>query len=253
MFGSKAKFAHSDELVLDPDTYLSEIDNLDEVAANETCVSLTSGSAAVEQAPRSKSNQLFPHSPKKATVASKIVVVRNDNSTTKSSERNHRKSNDYKPDKRSRQCGNSDENRSNRPSLQVAIQRAKDKSAQKNFPPRLVGFIANPLASKTELRRKKDKKPVFARVGPVIANPLHKYTIPKPRSAKSAENKPSENKNKPPKVAKPCESINPKPANENKPAALASPRKLSRTQIKNRNRRAAYKKLRDQQKQQQQN
>lgn len=276
-----------DELQIDSDLYLSEIDDLDLVASNETIphVGLTSIShVAVEPTAQAKSNsssELFPHSPHKVggpyQVKSQIVVVNAVKSPIKTKnpsydsrdKRHHRKgsksasnnnNNNKKPlhdlsdKKRHRKSHTSnprdkraDVRERNQKKLRVAIDKVKQR-AEKAVPVRSVQFIANPPIDKHPIPRL-PSQPVFNRLGPLSTNPLIPYHIPKICHASTKPTK------LPPHSEKSTASKPPQQPKSVQPAKTASEplhENLNRTQIKNRNRRLAVKRMRAQLKQLQQ-
>lgn len=235
--------------------YLSKIDDLDSVAANESVatVGLTSGfTATVEPTAQAKvkpTGELFPYPPQQidgnSNIQSKVVVVpktkppnkpkQRDSRNSRNSHRdkNHNRNSYKKPRHHSASCDSKREanRKSNREKLRQAVKRVKER-AEKFVPPRQIEFIANPpVAAKPPNRS--TKQPVFGRLGPSIAKPLANYHIPKKSVVVNTQIKPH--------------STKPKPNTESKAAVELSPAKLSRTQIKNRNRRLAFKRMREQQ------
>lgn len=250
--------AKEDELLIDADLYLSEIDDLDLVASNETIppVGLTSSQFAVEPTVQTKPNsprKLFPHSSRKVggpfQVKSQVVVVNSTKSPNKnpshvSRDKHHRRklqeraksSNNNKqrhrqPNKRNQQAEFRERVRDK---LRVAVDKVK-RSVKSVGQVRSVQFIANPPPDKHPKPRA-PSPPVFDRLGPATVNSFKNYHIPKKTHASIEPTKTSSHSDK---------VRSAKPAQQSKPASV-SHGTLSRTQIKNRNRRLAVKRMRAQ-------
>lgn len=261
LFGSKAKLSSGadDILQINEETYLSEIDDLDLVAANQETVTvgLTSViTTAVEPTATPKlkrTGELFPHSPRKtdrlSKVKSKIVVVNHSafgkckHSFPGDRERKHRNNKNNSKNSRVKKSHLADRGKVPRKNLQQTVQKIKNRELSKSFQTRSAVFIANPPSGAHKLPKPKIK-PLFAHINPTVVNPLGNYHIPKKPVTVSVSASDSANRTK--SVAK-SKIVAPVKSNE----CESKPVKLSRTQIKNRNRRLACKKLKAEAKQQQ--
>lgn len=187
-FGSKAQVTSADDVLqVDEDTYLSEIDNLDEVvtATRESSAKerklkatggLTGGFGSAETTGELPAHGLFPHSPKKRgnaknepRVKSTVVVVNNNQSSVN---RNLFKT----KAKTHQQAGGRN---SNRTDLKRAVEKVQNQSRNREKP-RQATFIANPPHSAHKTARAKRTQPsVFAHLNQSIVNPLKSYHIPR--------------------------------------------------------------------------
>lgn len=241
---------NEDVIQLDDSYYLSEIDDLDSVAAHEVIGSTSAITAAVKPTAQPKSNDLFPISPRKIeakpTIKSKVVVVRKPAAAAEGKNRS-RNSHDSQTKKRHYGSDKNANYRANRISgreeqrskLRQAIEKVKRRADKNSVPARTIKFIANPPINK-DLAKRAKKEPIFIRLS--VNKPLANYTIPKKNTTASS------NQNQ----QRSHTSCTSDPGQSDEPADEKLHAKLSRTQIKNRNRRLAFKRMRDQQKQQQQ-
>lgn len=240
---------NEDIIQLDDSYYLSEIDDLNSVAAHEVIGSTSAITAAVKPTDQPKSNDLFPISPRKIeakpAIKSKVVVVRKPTAAAKKKNRSRNshdsrnKKHHYGSDKNANYRANRISGREERRSkLRQAIETVKRRVDKNSAPARTIKFIANPPINKDFANRAK-KDPIFIRLS--VDKPLANYTIPKKTTVSSNQNQQRSHTS--------CTSD---PGQSDKPADEKPHAKLSRTQIKNRNRRLAVKRMREQQKQQQQ-